>query len=229
MGSSKEDIEYAQSLCPNCDFSIEQPQHSIFLDQFQIGKYEITNRQYAQCVKVGRCRGVPDPGVEKEMHPVVKVSWNDAKEFCEWVGGRLPTEAEWEKAASWDDGAKTKHTYPWGGTSDCTYANYAGKEGGNDTCVGDTMPVGSYESVKSPYGLYDMAGNASEWVSSLRMPYPYDADDGREEMSMSSTDVRVLRGGSWGLSVNFVRSVSRSGSYPTLNFDAVGFRCSRSP
>jgi formylglycine-generating enzyme required for sulfatase activity len=197
------------------------------LDEYQIGKYEVTNRQYTLCVKAGICRSVPDLGIEKNLHPVVNVSWYDAKAYCEWVGGRLPTEAEWEKAASWDDGAKTKRTYPWGETINCTYANYKGKDGGNDPCVGDTMPVGSYESGKSPYGVYDMAGNVWEWVSSLRMPYPYDADDGREDMS--STDVRVLRDGSGDSYANFVRSAFRSGSYPTLNFNGVGFRCSRSP
>lgn len=204
-----------------------QPVHAVFVDEFQIGKYEVTNRQYSQCVNAGRCRAVQEVagGKDKELHPVVYVSWYDAKAFCEWVGGRLPTEAEWEKAASWDDTTKTKSTYPWGETIDCSYANYFGKDGGNGFCVGDTTPVGSYESGKNPYGLYDMGGNVWEWVSSLIMPYPYDAKDGREDMN--SKENRVLRGSAWNNYGQWVGSARRNGNEPTGTLNSVGFRCSR--
>jgi formylglycine-generating enzyme required for sulfatase activity len=225
MGSSVEDIQFAHSRCATCDFSNEQPQHPVFLDEYQIGKYEITKRQYAQCVKASICPVVANMGEGKELHPVGNVNWYDAKAFCEWAGGRLPTEAEWEKAAIWDKEARTKRTYPWGETIDCTHANYYDKDG-DDYCVGDTTPVGSYESGKSPYGLYDMSGNVVEWVSSLDMPYPYDANDGREDIS--SAGYRVLRGGTWGSNYNSVRSAFRYGFEPTGASREIGFRCSRS-
>jgi formylglycine-generating enzyme required for sulfatase activity len=108
----------------------------------------------------------------------------------------------------------------------CTDANFFITMG---SCVGDTTPVGSYESGKSPYGLYDMAGNVSEWVSSLYMPYPYDANDGREEVS--STDLRVQRGGAWFFSGSSIRSADRYGLKPMEKdaYNTIGFRCSRSP
>ncbi len=203
----------------------EKPVHTVYVDEFQIGKYEITNRQYAQCAKAGICAGRAYDD-SKAYHPVVNVNWYDAVTYCNWMGGRLPTEAEWEKAASWDDQTKTKHTYPWGEAIDCSYANYYGKDGGNDFCIGDTTPVGSYESGKSPYGLYDMTGNVWEWTSSSYKPYPYDANDGREDMN-SSYDF-VLRGGSLFLGDDNARSASRDGNFAYNSISEIGFRCAHS-
>jgi formylglycine-generating enzyme required for sulfatase activity len=228
MGSSQEDIEYVRHLCSDCDFSREQPQHSVFLDEFHIGKYEVTERQYAQCVKARICRAVPDLGKGKELHPVVNVTWYDAKEFCEWLGGRLPTEAEWEKAASWDDQAKTKRIQPWGDAMNCSYANYYGKDGGSDYCAGNTTPVGSYESGKGPYGLYDMAGNVWEWVNDWYSDTYYQNSPSANPVGPDSGQVRVLRGGSWGNNGKDVRSAGRNWNYPTNAFNTVGFRCARS-
>ncbi|MFZ5902608.1 MAG: SUMF1/EgtB/PvdO family nonheme iron enzyme [Chloroflexota bacterium] len=208
--------------------SDETPVHPVYVDEFQIGKYEVTNRQYAQCAKAGICGGKSDVGEGKAFHPVVNVTWYDAVVYCEWVGGRLPTEAEWEKAARGPStGSGDGRTYPWGEGIDCDHANYYGKDNGNDYCIGDTTPVGSYESGKSPYGAYDMAGNVWEWVSSLYMPYPYSLTDGREDLTASGS--RVLRGGSWNNLDDSVRSSLRLRYIPSVTYDLIGFRCSRSP
>ncbi len=221
MGSFPGEIQYDSSICPDfiCDFSDEIPQHTLYVDEYQIGKYEVTNRQFAQCANAGICNGAPDPGEGKDLLPVVNVSWYDANTYCEWVGGRLPTEAEWEKAASWDVETQSKFVYPWGNndpTSDLLNYNFN---------VGDTTPVGTYPEGENK--LFDMAGNVWEWTSTLYADYPYDAKDGREDMD--SPDVRVLRGSSWNNNVNDVRSSSRIKVNPTdTNYD-VGFRCARSP
>lgn len=207
----------------------EKPVHTLYLDTYQIGKYEITNRQYAQCVRAGICIGRASFTEDRALHPVVNVTWDDAVRYCEWAGGRLPTEAEWEKAASWDDQAKTKRTYPWGETIDCSYANYSGKDDGNDFCVGDTTPVDSYESGKSPYGLYDMGGNVWEWVSDWYDETYYQNSPSANPSGPESGQFRVLRGGSWYNYVLDVRSAYRNWFDPTGTNGHLGFRCSRSP
>ena len=218
MGISDKEIEYANTLCLDCDFSDERPQRWVDLPAYRIGKYEVTNRQYAQCIKAGSCVGSAF-GEGKDLHPVVSVTWHDAKAYCEWVGGRLPTEAEWEKAASWDAESQTKFVYPWG-NDDPTSAllNY-------NFNISDTTPVGKYPAGEN--GLFDMAGNVWEWTSSLYQPYPYEASDGREDMS--SSESRVLRGGSWYYLVSNLRTSSRSSYDPTDAFNLLGFRCARSP
>jgi formylglycine-generating enzyme required for sulfatase activity len=147
-------------------------------------------------------------------HPVVYVTWIEARTFCQWVGGDLPTETQWEKAARGTDG----RIYPWGNDAiTCERANYGG-------CSGDTMPVGQHSPAgDSPYGVADMAGNVWEWTSSLYRSYPYQSDDGREDMS--SSGYRVLRGGSFGsLEGNARASVRTFYSPCDVGFDN-GFRC----
>jgi formylglycine-generating enzyme required for sulfatase activity len=202
--------------------SDERPVHKVALADFYIDQYEVTNTLYKACQDEGVCTpprntssysredyyGNPD----YDNYPVVWVDWHQARTYCEWREARLPTEAEWEKAARGTDG----RTYPWGEAIDVHFANYAS---------GDTMPVGSYPAGVSPYGAYDMAGNVGEWTQSLYEPYPYRADDGRE--TLDSTDVRVLRGGSWGSFDFSVRAASRGRNDPTYAHDLVGFRCVR--
>ena len=198
----------------------EKPVHQVFLDTYYIDKYEVTNALYKACVDAGVCEEPSDTenynNSQYAQHPVVYVNWNKANEYCEWRGARLPTEAEWEKAARGTDG----RTYPWGEEIDSSFANY----GGN---VGDTTPVGSYESGVSSYGAYDMAGNVWEWVSSLYQGYPYSANDGREDL-LDTSGSRVLRGGAWNSNANGVRSAARDSFDPSVTLNLIGFRCSRS-
>ncbi|MEO5887043.1 MAG: formylglycine-generating enzyme family protein [Anaerolineales bacterium] len=229
MGSSDEQIADALKTCSGCDFSNEQPQHWVDLAEYQIGKYEVTSRQFVQCVKAGICAGSADVGESKDLHPVVNVTWDDANKFCEWVGGRLPTEAEWEKAASWTAETKTKSVYPWGDDIDCSFANYNGKDNGSDYCVGETTPVGSYETGKSPYGLYDMAGNVWEWVNDWYAETYYQGSPSSNPSGPDSGDLRLQRGGAWYTVEVGVRSAYRYRYYPSSAGDYVGFRCSRSP
>jgi formylglycine-generating enzyme required for sulfatase activity len=137
------------------------------------------------------------------------------------VGGRLPTEAEWEKAASWDLETQTKFVYPWGNSEPTSsLLNYNGN-------VGFTTPVGAYPDGVSPYDLADMAGNVWEWTSSSYKSYPYDATDGREDMS--APRARVIRGGSYSPNDDYytVGSADRAGVDPAERGFNIGFRCSR--
>src|SRR6266498_2230557 len=175
----------------------EKPVHTVNLGAFWIDQTEVTNKMYALCQSAGVCkqpikmssetRSSYYGNSEFDNYPVIYTIWNMAKTYCGWAGRRLPTEAEWEKAARGTD----QRMYPWGNQIDETFANY-------NSYIGDTTAVGSYEGGKSPYGAYDMAGNVWEWTSSLYQPYPYDATDGREDLSVSG-EQRVLRSGSWHL------------------------------
>ncbi|MEW6405551.1 MAG: SUMF1/EgtB/PvdO family nonheme iron enzyme [Chloroflexota bacterium] len=198
------------------------------LDAFWIDQTEVTNEMYALCVADGAC-DPPDntnsysrenyfDAEEFADYPVVYVSWYDAQDYCTWAGRRLPTEAEWEKAARGENG----QFYPWGDEDpSSSLLNY-------DSNGGDTTPAGAYPDGASPYGALDMAGNVWEWVFSLYQPYPYDAGDGREDLEASG--LRVLRGGSWvNYGYGFVRAAYRYGSDPGVSVSGIGFRCARSP
>jgi serine/threonine-protein kinase len=195
-------------------------------------KYEVTNSRYAVCVVAGVCdppqydksdfrlRYYSNP--EFDNYPVVYVDWRMARTFCEtWRAARLPTEAEWEKAARGTDG----RTYPWGEEISCDEANYDGNPKSSSYCVGETSEVGSYESGRSPFGLYDMAGNVFEWTSSLNKSYPYQATDGREDLTRAGD--RVIRGGSWNEASNDLQVFYRSWIGPNLSESELGFRCAR--
>jgi serine/threonine-protein kinase len=205
----------------------ELPVHSVNLDAFWFDRTEVSNGQYRKCVDSGQClapttsaswtHGSYFGNPSFDDYPVIFVTWEQAKTYCAWAGARLPTEAEWEKAARGTDG----RTYPWGERIDCDRANVLGNDG---RCVGDTTRVGSYPSGASPYGALDMAGNVREWTSSLHRDYPYDAGDGREDMQDGRR--RVIRGGSWfGHIPGETRSAARSETQPAYWDYSIGFRC----
>jgi formylglycine-generating enzyme required for sulfatase activity len=228
--------EFLMGSDPKVDaqaYDDEQPQHRLTLPEFYIGKYPVTNEQYAAFVKATR-RTVPQHWnngqipVGKEGHPVVNVTWQDAGAFCLWLSQasgkplRLPTEAEWEKTARGRDG----RIYPWG---DKPPAKELGNLGGS---VDATTPVGQYPAGASPCGALDMAGNVWEWTSSLwgkdwqkpKFGYPYDPKDGRENIGSPDAIRRMLRGGSWLDSQRYARCACRGRNVPIFFAGYIGFR-----
>ena len=212
MGSDKAQDSMAQDS--------ELPQHRLYLPEYRISRTPVTNAQYLRFVEAmkytppqhwtnGR---IPDG---KGNHPVVYVSWLDAIAFCGWAGVRLPSEAEWEKAARGTDG----RIWPWGNQPpDDKRCNF------RDSKIGDTTPVDRYPSGASPYGVLDMAGNVWEWTSSLFKDYPYRADDGREKETEDGTGRRVLRGGAYYFSPEGVRCAYRNGRTAWRGNGSDGFR-----
>jgi formylglycine-generating enzyme required for sulfatase activity len=207
--------------------SDERPIHAVNLSAYYMDKYEVTNAAYKRCVEAGVCappkqsrsstRTAYYGNPEFDEYPVIYVDWNMAKTYCEWRGARLPTEAEWEKAARGTDG----RTYPWGESVSCDEANYR-------NCVGDTTKVGSYLDGVSPYGMYDMAGNVWEWVNDWYDSSYYQTSPSSDPQGATSGQNRVLRGGSWGSSDSNVRSAFRSRNDPAYTDYYFGFRCSLS-
>lgn len=218
MGSANSDPEAVKD---------EKPQHVVYLDAFWIYKTEVTNAMYHLCLEAKVCKAPsaidsathPDyfDNPDYQDYPVVHVNWNDAWAYCNWAGSRLPTEAEWEKAARGELG----QLYPWGNDPpSAARFNFA-------SVLDDPAEVGSYPNGQSPYGALDLAGNVWEWVSSVYDPYPYRADDGRE--NFYSTQMRVLRGGSWDTSENsYARAANRSVGWLSYQNSSLGFRCAQS-
>jgi formylglycine-generating enzyme required for sulfatase activity len=203
-----------------------RPASQIFVDTFYIDKFEVTNEMYDACVSEGKCRAPRQLGSSTRTsyyripnfanYPVLYVSWEMARAYCDWRGARLPTEAEWEKAAR---GVEDARPYPWGFTFDCAYANYPG-------CVGDTAAVLQYDKGQSPYGVYGMVGNVWEWTSSLSSFYPYNPEDGRENPGASGK--RIVRGGSWspfGGTGELIRLDTRFAVDPVYYGAYIGIRC----
>lgn len=199
------------------------PAHPVETGAFYIDKFEVTNANFDKCVEVGACdlpRSLSSNSKSNYyegfgFYPVIWVSWHDAVAFCEWRGGRLPTEAEWEKAARGVDDART---YPWGDEigTECVNANYWEVVGcGGPREVGSTIGI-------SPFGAYEMAGNVWEWVQDDIILYP-----GGRSGSVSNNEIgnKVLRGGSWQDSDQYIKTTFRLSSAPNKDANDIGFRC----
>jgi toxoflavin biosynthesis protein ToxD len=201
----------------------EQPQHLVYVAEFWLGKYPVTNSQYAAFAAAAgheaplywAQEGIP---AVKADHPVVCTSWRDARAFCAWLSAatgrrfRLPTEAEWEKTAR----GPQARIYPWGDRSPTAELCNC------DMRVGGTTQVGRYPKNVSPYGAVDLAGNVGEWTDSLYGPYPYVAGDGRE--NPLAEGFRVVRGGGFSLMGWNARCACRLRYAPDRRSDHGGFR-----
>ena len=243
-------------------FDDERPQRTVFVSSFRIDRYEITNARYKQFLDA---TGHPAPNHQKpkltlwaygaplpgsEQHPVVNVSWEDAAAYCRWQGKRLPTEAEWEKAARGTDGRR----YPWGNDWDFTKANSAsywagrtiefkdGEEWKTFWVTGDgarishasglngevlTLPVGSFPDGASTYGILDMAGNVSEWIQDWYEPYSYLNAPLSDPQGPNGQLLKVVRGGSWLKPARNLRTSDRDYGFPTDRAGGIGFRCAQ--
>lgn len=224
----------------------ERPSLMVKLDNFYLDETEVTNEQYQKCVESGAC--TPPIRSDATYHsayygssdyanyPVIFVNWYQAQTFCQWRDARLPTEAEWERAASFDADTLVKTKYPWGDEFDGNQLNYCSAgcpRSDADTSIDDghrdTAPVGSYPDGRSPAGIYDMLGNVSEWVNDWYDSNYYETATTTNPMGAPEGITKVFRGGSWLTPLEDISNTLR-GNYDPLVFQAnIGFRCALTP
>ena len=208
----------------------ERPEHIVYLDAFYMDRYEVTNEQYRRFMEATNREKQPkywgDERYNKPSYPVVGVDWLDARDYCQWAGTRLPTEAEWEKAAR---GTVNTRKFPWGDempdAGGIYRANYAVKEDGYKY----TAPVGSFPEGASPYGLLDMAGNVEEWVADYYDKRYYTTGPiVNPKGPAKATMHRGLRGGAFISNPRYMRTSFRAYDFQDHTTDKIGFRCAKS-
>ena len=222
---------------PGCQ-PYEQPLHTVTLDAYAIDIHEVTNARYAACVAEGGCTPPQSNQAYSRLrsfytyygvalyanYPVIYVNWFQAYDFCIWDGKRLPTEAEWERAAR---GSIDTRIYPWGNaTPDCTRLNFFDDP---SYCVGETSAVGSFPSGASRDGVRDMSGNVWEWVNDRWQADYYSISPPANPPGPAIGEFRVLRSGSFDYNARFMRAASRVFVEPAYKDHLIGFRCVRSP
>ena len=224
MGSRRSLMELNPSEIFNPDRHMlgpEDPAHEVILDAYYIDIYEATNEDYKKYMAAKGYKAPlfwDDPYFNGPRKPVVGVSWEEAQHFCKWKNMRLPTEAEWEKAAR----GKRPVKYPWGdeepGPARLNYNNILKK----------TVAVGSYPSGKSDYGVYDLAGNVSEWVQDWHFPEYYLFSPKENPPGPEKGQYKVIRGGNWRSNPEDVRLTYRNATIPKIRNRSIGFRCAAS-
>ena len=194
--------------------SDEQPVHPVYLDSYWVDITEVTRGQFQMFMDTTGY--VATPHGTADSYPVTFIKWEDARAYCEWVGRRLPTEAEWEKAARGTDA----RAYPWGEKISCDYtnANYPG-------CPGEALPVGSKPAGASPYGALDMSGNVAEWVADWYNQNYYEISPKTNPQGPERGEKRVFRGGSWDNTESKLTTTYRAKESPGGRDAHVGFRC----
>ena len=207
----------------------ERPVHNVWLNGFWIDRTEVTNAQYRSCVDAGQCKRPAYNSsntrthyfddANYDGHPVIYVSSDDAATYCQWRGKRLPTEVEWEKAASWDWRTGTKLTWPWGNTFDDSKVRDGPRE--------DTSSVGKRPAGASPYGAMDMAGNVSEWTADYYSADYYAASPSSNPKGPATGYGRVVRGGTWWDVDYDLRTTRRKQEDANARQMYLGFRCAR--
>ncbi|HIE26225.1 TPA: formylglycine-generating enzyme family protein [Candidatus Poribacteria bacterium] len=226
MGTSDAEMELYRILFPlraEGRFVNERPQHLVYLDAFYIDKFEVTNKLYQKFIAE---TGYPAKSYLNRAPynlpelPAVVLNWEDAAAYARWAGKRLPTEAEWEKAARGTDA----RIWPWGDEWDASKLNANDGTGAIDGYA-QTAPVGQYPQGISPYGVHDMAGNIWEWVADWYDPHYYQISPRRNPTGPPTGEYHVLRGGGWAENYDFARCASRWGSNPGSLLR--GFRCAK--
>lgn len=206
-------------------FDDEHPAHTVNLPGFYLDRNEVTNADFAAYVAAtgaripGTWKAATYPGGEANI-PVASINWYQANDYCAWAKKRLPTEAEWERAAK----GQGQREWPWGDTPDPLLANLEGVE---DHFAG-TAPVDSFDAGRSPYGLYNMTGNVMEWVNDWYDEHYYKVMPAKNPPGPAIGDEKVIRGGSWHDSFRYAHTYSRFKMFPEYRDVTIGFRCAKS-